>query len=106
MRKGLSLLIAMVFLVTCTSTVFAAANWRHGKSIYKKDCMNCHKRGGEAKRLRLNSKTKAAWTKFVNAPQKGSHEALWQELTEQQKEDLLKYFTKYAKDNSSLLGCG
>ncbi len=107
MRKVLSLLVAMLFLFTCTSTVYAAGNWRKGKKIYKKDCMSCHKRGGEAKRLRLNGKSKAGWTKFVNSPKKDSHEVLWEELTDQQKENLLKYFMKYAKDDkSSHLGCG
>lgn len=107
MRKVLSLLVAMLFLATCTTTVFAAGDWRKGKDIYKDDCMSCHKRGGDAKKLQLNAKSKAGWTKFVNSPQKGSHEALWKELTDGQKEDLLKYFMKYAKDdNSSHLGCG
>jgi len=108
MKKILSLLIAMLFLITCTSTVFAAGNWRQGKKIFKNECMSCHKRrGGEAKRLKLNKKTKAGWTKFVNSKQKGAHEPLWNELTEAQKEDLLKYFMKYAKDDkSSHLGCG
>ncbi|OQY18552.1 MAG: hypothetical protein B6I36_06665 [Desulfobacteraceae bacterium 4572_35.1] len=107
MKRVLSVLVAVLFLVAFSSSAFAGANWRAGKKIYKKECMNCHKRGGEAKRLKLNKKTKAGWTKFVNKQQKGSHELLWGELTDAQKKDLLKYFMKYAKDDkSSHLGCG
>ena len=107
MKKTLPVLVAIFLLVSFSSSSIAAGNWRKGKKIFKQDCMSCHKRGGEAKRLKLNKKTKAAWTKFVNKPQTGKHEVLLNGMADKQKHDLLQYLLKYAKDDtSSHLGCG
>ncbi|MCD6526380.1 MAG: cytochrome c [Desulfuromonas sp.] len=95
-------LLVMVFSVP----VMAAGNWRDGKKIYKSNCMSCHKRGGEAKRLKLNKFSKARWTKYFSEEKKGKHTEPWGELTEAQKKNLLKYFHKYAKDDKQILGCG
>lgn len=107
MKKTLPVLFGIFLLVAFSSSAVAAGNWRHGKKIFKQDCMSCHKRGGEAKRLKLNNKNKAGWSKFVNTPKAGKHEDLLNGMSDEQKKDLLQYLLKYAKDdNSSHLGCG
>ncbi len=107
MKRIVPVLVFMLVIVFFATSAMAGGNWRKGKKIYKAECMNCHKRGGEAKRLKLNKKTKAEWTKFVNETKKGKHEELLKGLTEVQKENVLKYFLKYAKDDKkSHLGCG
>lgn len=107
MKRVLSVLVCTLLVVSFSSNVMAAGNWRKGKKVYKADCMNCHKRGGDAKRLKLNKKTKSGWTKFFKTAKKDHHEEMWSNLTDSQKENLLRYFHKYAKDDkSSHLGCG
>ena len=107
MKKALSVMICVLFVISISNTVLAAGNWRKGKKVYKADCINCHKRGGEAKKLKLNKKTKAQWSEFCDSTQDNTHEELWDELSAKQKENLLKYLHKYSKDNKrSLPGCG
>ncbi|MEA3465978.1 MAG: cytochrome c [Thermodesulfobacteriota bacterium] len=107
MKKILSVLICVLFVASISSNVMAAGNWRKGRRLNRSECRTCHKRGGEAKRLRLNKRTKAEWTKFVNSPKTEYHEELWNELSDVEKKHLLKYFHKYAKDDKSThLGCG
>nr|WP_320050758.1 c-type cytochrome [uncultured Desulfuromonas sp.] len=106
MKKTLFVALCSLCLVAFASSVFAANGWREGKKTYKSVCMSCHKRGGEADRLELNKWSKAKWTKFFAEEKKGKHEEPWGKMTEEEKDNLLKYFQKYAKDEKSLLGCG
>lgn len=107
MKKVLSVLVSVLLVISFSSTVMAAGNWRKGKKSFKAECMNCHKRGGEAKRLKINKKTKAGWTKFFSSGYEADHAALWNKLTDEQREHLIKYFHKYAKDDKAThLGCG
>ncbi len=98
-------LCVFCLVVFFTGSVFAAS-WRDGKKTYKSVCMSCHKRGGEAERLKLNQWSKAKWTKYFSEEKKGKHQEPWGQLTEEEKDNLLKYFHKYAKDDHTRLGCG
>ncbi len=105
MKTVLSVLLCLVLVVVFSGNAMAAGNWRKGKKVYRKECMSCHKRGGEAKRLKLNRRTKNAWAKFCKTND-DKHAPVWSKLTEKQKKDLLKYLQKYAKDDKQILGCG
>lgn len=107
MQKVLLVLVGVLLTISFSSPVMAAGNWRQGKKIFKVECMNCHKRGGEADRIKINKKTKTGWSKFFRSDYESNHAALWNELSEDKKEHLLKYFHKYAKDDkANHLGCG
>ena len=105
MRSVLTMIFCILLLVVFSGNVMAAGSWRKGKRVYRSDCMNCHKRGGDAKRLKLNKKSKAAWAKFCKSSDQ-KHAPVWSKLTDKQKTDLLKYLQKYAKDDKQILGCG
>lgn len=106
MKKVCLVSMCLLMLLAFVSSAVAATGWRAGKETYKSNCMSCHKRGGEAKRLKLNKWSKARWTKYFNEEKKGKHEDAWGQMTEQEVKDLLKYFHKYAKDDKQVLGCG
>ncbi|WP_321531632.1 cytochrome c [uncultured Desulfuromonas sp.] len=106
MKKTLFVTLCIFCLVAFSSSAFAARGWRAGKKTYKSVCMSCHKRGGEAQRLKLNQWSKAKWTKYFAEEKKGKHEGPWGQLTDEEKDNLLKYFHKYAKDDHTRLGCG
>jgi cytochrome c553 len=106
MKNALLVALCVLCFVAFSSSAFAASGWRAGKETYKNICMSCHKRGGEAERLKLNQWSKAKWTKFFGEDKKGMHEEPWGKMSEKEKDDLLKYFHKYAKDDHTRLGCG
>lgn len=103
MKKKMSVLISVLLVIFLSGPVMAAGDWRHGKKIFKVECMNCHKHGGQAERLKIDKKKKAGWTKFINSDYESVHAALSNALTEAEKEDLLSYLHKYSKDDESAL---
>lgn len=106
MKRICTVFVCVLLVVAFSAPAMAAGNWRKGKKVYKSNCMQCHKRGGEAKRLKLNKFSKARWTKYFAEEKKGKHGEAWGEMSEDDKANLLKYFHKYAKDDKKVLGCG
>ena len=106
MKKALFVILCIFCLVAFSGSAFAAKGWRDGKKTYKSVCMSCHKRGGDAERLKLNQWSKAKWSKFFAEEKTGKHEEPWGRFSEEDKDNLLKYFHKFAEDVKKLNGCG
>nr|WP_320116044.1 c-type cytochrome [uncultured Desulfuromonas sp.] len=106
MKKTLFISVCLVYLITFSGSAFAAKGWRDGKKSYKSVCMNCHKRGGEAERLKLTQWSKEKWTNFFAEEKTGRHEEPWGRFSEKDKDNLLEYFHKVSDDVKKLNGCG
>jgi mono/diheme cytochrome c family protein len=106
MKKILAAVAGLIFILSFTSSALAFGDWKKGKALFKTECTTCHKRGGDAQRLKFNKMTKKEWIAFCNTPDQGTHETLFNGLSAAQREHLLQYFLKYAKeDKPTQLSC-
>ena len=106
MKKIAAAVVSLFLALSFTSSALAFGDWKAGKTLFKTECATCHKRAGDAQRLKFNKMTQKEWIAFCNTPPQRTHETLFNGLNTKQREHLLQYFLKYAKeDKPTQLSC-
>lgn len=105
MKRIISLLLisAMVFALTSVSY---AASARRGKKVFAKVCGACHIKGSEAGKLKPSEKTMAQWKRFVGKNQHDADKRVLNDLSDKDRDNLLKFLLEYAVDSETIETCG
>jgi hypothetical protein len=99
MNKNVILVIVSLLVLCFANSALAFGDWKNGKQLYQRECTNCHQRNGEAHLLKLHRVTVDRWIGFCRSETTRKHVELLDQLTVAQKQDLLQYLLKYAKEN-------
>lgn len=111
MRRKTILILLTILLSFCfvaTGMAGEKGNARKGKYLFRKNCRACHKPNGKAQVMGPYEKTTKQWQE-VFAPGKYKEfecKAEWEKLSEQDRQDILKYVIDGASDSTVPRGCG
>jgi len=99
MKKIVTLVIGALLVICVTGSAIAFGDWKAGKVVYKTECTNCHKRNGDAFRLKIFEVPAIRWFSFCRADTTRKHVDILDKITVEQKQDMLQYLLKYAKED-------
>ncbi len=112
MRKGISMLLAVLFVIGTVGMSFAMeqGNKRKGKYIYRKVYKQCHGRGEvDTPKPALNpdAKTQAQWEQVFDNQEFGAFGCSeeWEALSEDDLKDIFAYLHAHAADSPTPAKC-
>ena len=104
--KTLPVLLLIGLLVTCLGSSAVAANTRKGKKTWNKLCRSCHIRDGEGGRLSPSVKTISQWKRFIDKNHHKAYPDILGEMSQQERDNLLRFLQDYASDADGVQTCG
>lgn len=95
--------IFLVLAVFGMALAFGDGNARKGKYLYRKNCRTCH--GQTASDLSPNTYTQAEWAEKFQDPSTLPCSGDWQNVKENEVNDIFTYLHDYAKDSPTPAKC-
>ncbi|WP_303720644.1 cytochrome c [Malonomonas rubra] len=105
MKRIISLLLVLA-MVLAVSSISYAASARRGKRVFAKVCEACHVKGSDAGKLKPSSKTMSQWKRFVEKNRHDVDKKVLDEMSDKDRDNLLKFLQDYSLDAATVETCG